>query len=65
MVDYLKNLLMNEKTVSVLKGALIAAAGAGLTYLADNLGLIPLGPLSPLVAALLSVLVNAVRKAVS
>lgn len=48
--------------VSLAKGAAIAAAGAGLTYLIQHLGEVDLGGLAPIVTAGLSVLANYVRK---
>lgn len=53
---------MSEKAISVLKGAGIAAAGAILTYLGQYVSGADLGQWGPLVAALLSVAANAVRK---
>lgn len=46
------------------KGTLIAGASAALAYLGGNLGLLDLGSQwTPIVVAVLSVLINAVRKA--
>lgn len=47
------------------KGALIAGAGAALTYLAQNLTGLDFGQHTPLVVAVLSVVVNYVRKALT
>ena len=45
------------------KGALVAGGGAVLTYLANNFGMLDFGPQwTPMVVAVLSVAVNAVRK---
>jgi hypothetical protein len=55
--------MTRDKWLSVLKGAGIAAAGAGLTYLLSAAGTLELGVLGPLATAVLSVLVNLVRKA--
>lgn len=54
---------MSDKTWSVIKGALIAAAGAAAPYLLDLIQILPLGPLSPIVGAVAAVIVNAIRKA--
>lgn len=55
----------NEKTVKVLKGAGLAAAGAGLAYLAAYLGSLDLGAYGPALAAVLAVVANAIRQALS
>lgn len=47
---------------AVLRGALVAGAGAALTYLLANLGAIDFGVWTPLVTALAAVLVNLLRK---
>jgi len=49
----------------ILKGALIAAAGAGLLYLIEFVGGLNFGIFQTAIAALLSVLVNIVRKFVT
>lgn len=54
--------LTNEKNASILKGALIAAAGAALTYAGQWASNTDLGVWGPLVAAGLAVAVNALRK---
>jgi len=51
-----------EKLTKIGTGALIAGAGAALTYLVEALPAIDLGVLTPVVVAVLSVLVNVVRK---
>jgi len=51
-----------DQLLSIGKGALMAAAGAGLTYVAQFLSGADLGVWTPAVVALLSVAVNAVRK---
>ncbi|MBI3984300.1 hypothetical protein HY346_03300 [Candidatus Microgenomates bacterium] len=48
--------------VKILKGAGIAGLGASLTYLAQYVGQIDFGVFAPLVVALLSVAVNAVKE---
>lgn len=53
---------LKAKLASVLKGAVIAGLGAVLTYGLDAVSLLPLGPYAPAVTAVLSVLVNIVRK---
>lgn len=54
--------MSKDSLSSVLKGALIAAAGAALPYALSAVSLLPLGPLSPAVGAVASVLVNLIRK---
>ena len=51
-----------EALVKVGKGALIAGAGAALTYLLEAVPGLDLGQSTPIVVALLSVLVNVIRK---
>lgn len=51
-----------EKLVSVFKGALIAAAGAALTYVTEFVSGTDFGSFGPIVAAGLAVLVNLLRK---
>ena len=48
--------------MKVLKGALIAAGGAGLTYLMQFVNGSEFGALTPIVVAGMSVLVNYFRK---
>jgi len=48
--------------LKVLKGTGVAAAGAGLTYLAQVLGDMDFGDATPVVTAALAVLVNVLRK---
>lgn len=54
--------MSKEAAVKVAKGAGIAAAGAALTYLVQAVPGLELGDWTPIVVAVLSVLVNAVRK---
>jgi len=54
---------MSEKLKKILKGAGLAATGAGLTYLAAYLGQIDLGAYGPALAAVLAVVANAIRQA--
>ena len=56
---------LKEKLISIGKGALIAGTGAILTYLAENLSQVDFGDYTPVVVALLSVLVNTGRKLLS
>lgn len=44
------------------KGLLIALAGAGLTYLTEQIPNVELGEWTPIVVAIWSVIVNAARK---
>lgn len=53
---------MDEKLVSVLKGAAIAAAGAVLAWLTEFAARGEAGVWGPVLTALLSVAVNALRK---
>ena len=55
--------LDKDKLISVAKGAGIAAAGAVLTYLSQWASGADFGAAGPVVAAVLAVLVNVVRKA--
>lgn len=53
---------MKAKLISILKGAAIAAAGAGLAYLTQGVTGLDFGAFEPLAVAALSVLANVVRK---
>jgi len=53
---------MSDKLISIGKGALIAGAGAALTYLAEILPNLDFGEWTAVVAAVLAVLVNIFRK---
>jgi len=58
------NIMLNsEEWKSILKGTLVAAVGAGLTYLAQTVGGLDFGTATPAVVAVLSVAVNYLRKA--
>ena len=48
--------------IKVGKGALIAAGGAGLTYLAQNITGIDFGQMTPVIVSVASIVINAVRK---
>lgn len=54
-----------EKAASVGKGALIAGAGAALTYVSEYLAGIDFGDSAPVVGAMLAVVVNAIRKMIT
>ncbi len=54
--------LPQTEWMSILKGALVAAAGAGLTVLSESLAGMSFGPYTAVVVAVLSVAVNMVRK---
>ena len=54
--------LIPEDVRKILVGAAIAGLGAVLTYLLEQIPSVDLGQWTPLVVAVLSVLVNAVRK---
>lgn len=53
---------MKEKLLKIGKGALIAGAGAVLTYLSQAVSGADFGLWTPIIVAALSVAVNAVRK---
>ncbi len=55
---------MNEKVWSIVKGGLLAAAGAGAAVLIEHLGELGLGPWAAVLGAAISVGINALRKAV-
>lgn len=57
--------LISQDLKKVLVGAGLAAAGAILTYLVEALPNIDLGQWQPIIAAVLAVLVNLVRKLVN
>ena len=50
--------------LKIIKGAVLASIAAGLTYLAEHLTEIDFGSLSPWIAAVLSVLLNYLRKVI-
>ncbi len=54
----------NTKTkfLKVAKGALIAGGGAGLTYFLVGVGGLDFGSYTPMVAALASILINAIKE---
>lgn len=54
--------LSQEDTSKILVGACIAMAGALLTYILEVVGQIDFGEYTPIVVALVSILVNAGRK---
>lgn len=51
--------LNKEDGLKILKGACIALGGALLTYLSSIIGQINFGDFTPIVVALLSILINA------
>jgi len=55
-------MMSKEAALKVLKGAGIAAAGAALTYAIEAVPGLDLGQWTPVVVAVLSVAVNALRK---
>ena len=60
-------MLMNQEELKVFllkvgKGALIAASGAAALYVLDAVGKIDVGVFTPLIAAIVPILVNAVRE---
>lgn len=61
MLD-LKFSLSKEDIVKILKGAVIAALGAGIIYALEALGGLNWGIWGPAVTALAAILVNIVRK---
>lgn len=54
--------LLNMDWSKVIKGALIASAGCGLTYLSEWASGAEFGQMAPIVTAALSVAVNFLRK---
>jgi hypothetical protein len=58
----LGNLIDKNQLLSMLKGALIAAAGAGLVYLSDWVGMQVPPEFQAAVAAAFATIINAVRK---
>jgi len=62
MATQIKNSFDRESLLKVGKGALIAATGAAALYILDWAGTIEIGPLTPLIAAVVPILVNAVRE---
>lgn len=54
--------LNQEDGKKILKGLLIAVAGAALTYAAELLPSIDFGQYTPLAVAVFSALINALRK---
>ena len=54
--------MTREQTASVARGALVAAVGAALTYLSEWASNTDFGQWQPIVAAVLAVATNAVRK---
>jgi hypothetical protein len=50
---------------SIIKGTFIALAGAVLTVISQNIAGFAFGPYTPFVVALLSILVNILRKALT
>lgn len=57
--------LNTEDWKRIAIGALIAGAGAVLTFLAENLGNMNFGEYTPVVVAGLSILINILRKLLS
>lgn len=53
------------RTWSVAKGALIAGAGAALTYLSVAAGAIDFGPATPALTACFALLIQAARQALA
>ena len=47
---------------SIGRGLLITLGGAALTYLAENVGKVNFGTMTPVVVALLAALINTARK---
>ena len=54
--------IRKEDLISIAKGALIAAAGAGATYAIAGLGKLDFGLYTPIAVAVLSVAANILRK---
>lgn len=54
--------LNKEDGQKILKGMMVAVAGAALTYVAEMVPNVDFGSMTPVVTALAAVLVNAARK---
>jgi len=54
--------LSTENWQKVMKGAMIASVGAGLTYLSQALTGMEFGTLTPIITAAMAVLTNIIRK---
>ena len=54
--------LTKENLKKVMKGAGLAGASAALVYLGSAIGLLSLGPFAPIIVAIISVLLNYIRK---
>jgi hypothetical protein len=57
--------ISKEDWIKVGKGALIALAGAAITYLPTITGILEFGPWTPVITAGISILVNYLRKLVT
>jgi len=57
-----KNSFDTETIVKIIKGAGIAATGAIALYLLDFLGTLEVGVYTPIISAIVPILVNAVKE---
>lgn len=55
--------MSQDKLLSILKGAIIALLGGGLVAMLQYLGTVDWGWASPLMASVVSIAINATRKA--
>jgi len=62
MNEQIKFSFDKETMKKILRGALIAGGGAVLTYLAQNLSEMNFGAYTPIVVALMSILINAAKE---
>ena len=62
MSEQIKNQFDKTTLVKIGKGALIAATGALALYILDWVSALDLGTLTPLVAALVPIMVNAIKE---
>jgi len=57
-----KNSFDQETIIKIVKGAGIAASGAVALYLLDFVGTLEVGTLTPIIAAIVPILVNAIKE---
>ena len=50
-----------SKLLKTIKGALIAGSGVALTYFLQSIGSLDFGAYSPMVAAMISILINTIK----
>ena len=57
-----KNAFDKETIIKIVKGAGIAGTGAVALYLLDFVGTLEVGTLTPIIAAIVPILVNAIKE---